>query len=191
MGWWVGYAKAKHEAEVVEAVKALGAHARYARQIDAVRRGNQRWAEPVVEPVLPNFVFIDVDDATWHRLRTVKFLAHTLTRIPSGELRRTPRNKDGTLLPERGVLPFLEAADADFEARRAEIEAGVRVSEYQPGDVLQILGGPLSGHLARFRRIVETAHDPFPRIKAEAEVMGRIVSVEVDPINARRATGAA
>lgn len=187
MGWWIGYAKAGREADVAEATRALGASVRFARKIDAIRRGNQRWAEAVEAPILPNFLFIDVDDATWHRLREVKFLAHTLTRVPSGELRRTPKLKDGTPLPPVGILPFLDAADAALAERQAQIEAGQRVSEYQAGDVLTILGGPMNGLLARFRKIVETAHDPFPRIKAEVDVMGRAVTIEVDPINARRA----
>lgn len=187
MSWWIGYAKAGREAEVAKDVRALGAVVRYARKIDAIRRGNQRWAEPVIAATLPNFLFIDVDDATWHKLREVKFLAHTLARIPTGELRRQPHTKAGILLPQVGVLPFLDAADADFAKREAEIEAGKRVSEYVDGDLLAILGGPLAGHLARFRKILETAHDPFPRIRAEAEVMGRTVMVEVDPINARKA----
>ena len=50
-----------------------------------------------------------------------------------------------------------------------------------------IIGGTFAGHLATFRALAETDFDLFPRIRAEIEMFGGPVSVNLDPINVRRA----
>ena len=108
-------------------------------------------------------------------LRDVKHLAATTVRV-------SPR-------AVRAYLdPFRARVDADFYARQAAIDAGQKVAEYEPGDLLQIMAGPFAGQLATFRKLAETDHDLFPRIKADVELFGRTTTIDLDPIHARRAT---
>ena len=60
--------------------------------------------------------------------------------------------------------------------------------EYSDGDILEIMAGPLMGQLATFRKLAETDHDLFPRIRADVELFGRVASIDLDPIDARRAS---
>lgn len=188
MGWWSAYAKAKREIEVAESIRALGLDARVALKVEAIRRGKKRWAEPVTTPLLPNIIFIRCTDEEWHLLRGVKGLAHTMHPVPTKLVeRRHVRLRDGTEQPYEGLMAFIERAEEVHAARMAEFEATQRLSEFQEGDLLEILGGPLAGQLARFRKLVETAHDAFPRIKADLALMGGTVAVDLDPLHARKA----
>lgn len=170
---WIGYAKAGREFEVEADINAIGITATVARKVVAIRKGKQRWPEAEVTPYLTNYVFIDVDAERYLELRAIKHLSSTMLAVPRSS--------------EPSVRAFLTRLAERFAATQAEIEAGKRVSEYAVGDAMEIVDGPLRGHLARFRAIVENAHDPFPRIRADVEVMGRMATVDVDPIAARRA----
>ena len=171
---WTGYAKAGHEFQVQADIEALGMTAWVARQINAKRVPTSRVAVAVVAPYLPNYVFIECTDDQWHTLREVKHLAATLSPI-------APR------VAREYLDPFRAKIDAAFAERQEAIAAGERVAEYEPGDLLQIMAGPLAGQLATFRKLAETSHDLWPRIKADVELFGRVTSVDIDPINARRA----
>lgn len=169
----IGYAKSSKEFDVEADLTAMGIQAEVARKIEYKRQGKRRYADAITEPDLPNYVFIECTADQWHQLASVKHLAKTTIFVGPQEARR--------------VRDYLDASRAAYDRQREAQEAGERVSEFKAGDTLQIMSGPLAGCLARFRRIVETDHDPFPRIQAEGELMGRIVTVDVDPIHARKA----
>jgi transcription antitermination factor NusG len=171
---WAGYAKAGREFAVQADIEALGMSAWVARQINAKRVPTSRVAVAVIAPYLPNYVFIECSDDQWHRLREVKHLASTLAPI-------APR------VAREYLDPFRAQIDAAFAERQEAISAGAAVAEYNPGDLLQIMAGPLAGHLATFRKLAETDHDLFPRIRADVELFGRTTTIDIDPINARRA----
>jgi transcription antitermination factor NusG len=174
MSWCVWYARKGHEMEAQAEIEKLGIRAVVPLSVEAVRRGYRRRAEPVVSPVLPNYVFTDGDATDWHAVASVAKLAPTMIFLADSVARRY-------------LLPFIAKTEADFTERMAAIEAGRRLEEYRPGDALAILSGPFEGQLARFRRIVETSFDYFPMIEADMEMFGRITTVKVDPIKARKA----
>lgn len=84
-----------------------------------------------------------------------------------------------------GVMAFIDRVERDFAARMAQIEAGERVHEYNPGDLLQIIAGPFAGQLARFQSIAEAGE--HPQIIAETDMMGQVARVMIDPLKARKA----
>ena len=171
---WVGYARAGHEFAVQADIEATGASAWVARQINAKRVPTSRVAVAVVAPYLSNYVFIQCTDDQWHQLRDIKHLSASLSPV-------SPK------AAARYLDPFKAKVDADFSARQDAIAAGAKVMEYSDGDVLEIMAGPLMGQLATFRALAETDHDLFPRIRADVELFGRVTSIDLDPINARRA----
>jgi transcription antitermination factor NusG len=172
---WIAYARSGTEPQVVEDICALGIDARVPLKIEPIRRGKQRWAEPVTTALFPNYVFINCTDAQWHQLRGIKNLAATFYPVPARTYERT-------------ILPMLDQAAAEYETRKAQIEAGERVSEYQDGDRLMLLAGKLAGTLATFRRLVEAGEYGFPEIVAElpATIGGKPITVRVDPLEAKR-----
>lgn len=174
---WTGYAKAGMEAQVVEAIRALGIDARLALKIEAIRRGKQRWPEAVTSAVFPNYIFINCDDEEWHQLKTIKHLAATTYPV-------APR------VYARLVVPMLDQAEVEYAARKAALEAGERVAEYQDGDQLMMMAGRLAGTLAVFRKLVEAGEYGFPEIVAELPqtLGGKPITVRVDPLEARRVT---
>lgn len=172
---WIAYAKAGMEAQVVDAIRALEIDARVALKIEAIRKGKQRWPEAVTSAVFPNYIFINCDDDQWHMLKDVKHLASTFYPV-------APR------VYERLVIPMLDQAALDYAERKAKLEAGERVAEYQDGDQLMMLAGRLAGTLATFRKLVEAGEYGFPEIVAElpATLGGKPITVRVDPLEARR-----
>lgn len=171
---WVGYARAGHEFAVQADIENLGIAAWVAKQINAKRVPTSRVAVAVVAPYLPNYIFIECSDEQWHLLRDIKNLATSFAPI-------SPRARRAYLDPFRARI------DADFTARQDAIAAGEKVMEYADGDVLEIMAGPLMGQLATFRKLAETDHDLFPRIRADVELFGRVSLISLDPIQVRRA----
>ncbi len=174
---WTGYARSGMEAQVVEAIRALGIDAQVALKIEAIRSGKQRWPEAVTSAVFPNYIFINCDDRQWHQLKGVKHLASTFYPVP---LR----------VYDRLVVPMLDKAARDYAERCDKLAAGERVAEYQDGDQLMMMAGKLAGTLAIFRKLVEAGEYGFPEIVAELPqtLGGKPITVRVDPLEARRVT---
>lgn len=161
----------RREFDAQEEAEALGLTCYVPRRVDMIRQGKRRRPDPVVRAVLPNYVFVETDAHGWHMLKDSKNF-RSWVGIGPNEARR--------------VMAFIDRCEADYLARMAQIEAGERVQEYNPGDVLEIIGGPLTGQLARFRQTIERGM-LFPEVVAEVEMMGQIVPVRLDPLNARKA----
>lgn len=168
MTLWAFYTRREFDAQ--EEAEALGLTCYVPRRVDLIRQGKRRRPDPVIRPFLPGYVFVDTDAEGWHMLQSSKHFK-TWFGIGPAEARR--------------VHAFIDQVEADFARRMAEIEAGERVSEYQPGDLLEITLGPLRGQLARFKRIAEGAI--FPEVVAETEFMGQAVTIRLDPLAAKKA----
>lgn len=85
------------------------------------------------------------------------------------------------------VKPFLEAAQAEYDAALAAEAGSEALSPYTAGDALKILDGPLTGLPAKFTEAVKRAHDDHARIRAEVDLMGQTTTVDLDPANVRKA----
>jgi transcription antitermination factor NusG len=174
--WWAAYARTRGEFAAQEALQAIGIDARVARQVEAYRPPTKRTAVPVTRPYLSRVVFIHVTDDEWHQAVALKEVPGSLMAI---------NDKSA----ERFLLPFLARVEADYQERMAAIEAGQRVEEYAPGDLLEILAGPLAGTIATFRQVMHRAHETHPLIQAEGEMFGGKVALELDPVQVRKKVG--
>lgn len=171
---WIGYARAGQEFAVQSDIEELGISAWVPRQINAKRVPTSRVAVPVIAPYLSNYVFIECTDDQWHLLRGIKNLSATLAPV-------SPRAAKAYL------APFREKIEADFTARQDAIAAGAKVMEYNPGDVLEVIGGSMAGLLVTFRKLVESDRDLNTRIAADLHLFGRVSTISLDPIQVRRA----
>jgi transcriptional antiterminator NusG len=187
---WIAYAATGQEFAVQEQCEALGLRAIAPRRVDMKRLPKRRRPEAVESAALPNYVFVWANAEGWHRLRDCKHV-RTIMGVSKQEERGFPGGvaPDGTEIPARlGLADFLADVQREYESRLAQIEAGQRVAEYEPGDVLEVMAGQFAGRLARFRRMIEGAND-LPMIEAvlDLQLLGREVQMVIDPINARRA----
>ena len=169
---WIAYTPAGAEFNAQEEAEALGLWCEVPRRVDMLRRGTQRRPDPIVSAYLPNYIFVRMDGDEWHWLKASK-LVRTIMSVQS---------KD-----EKNLLKFINKVEADCAERMAQIEAGQRVDEYSPGDLLTIITGPFAGTLASFKRVAEGA-SMFPDLVVETQMFGQAVTVKVDPIAARRAS---
>lgn len=172
MTLWVVATTNGQEQNVQEQIEALGLTCAVPLRVDVIRQGKRRRPDVVERAYLPGYAFAWFGAEDWHAIRGAKHV-RTMMGVSAQS--------------ERLVRAFIARVQADYEARMAQISAGLRVEEYNPGDLLQIMTGPFAGQLARFTRMLETAHDVFPVIEAEMELMGMATRVQVDPIAARRA----
>lgn len=170
MTLYAAYVRTGKEFDAQEECDTLGIVCHVPRRVDMIRQGKRRRPDPVVRPFLPNYVFIEATPEQWHALKDTKHIRTTLG-IGEGSARLVHR--------------FIASVEADYAQRMAQIEAGQRVDEYNEGDALEIIAGPLAGQLARFKRIAEGA-GIFPEVVAELDLMGQAVTVRLDPLAARK-----
>lgn len=183
---WVAYVPRAEEFNLVEACEALGIEAIAPRKAECVRSGNNRWPEPRITPYLQNYVFLDITPEEWHWLRDIRYV-RDLWAVPD-----VARPK---------VQTFIDAVEAQFAERMAEIEQAQRVMQdreaskaarreairlmqaYSPGDLLEVITGPFAGQIAAFGAMVERANALMPEI--EAQMAG--LKVRFDPLAVRKA----
>jgi len=174
---YLAYATTGKEFAVTEKLEELGFSVWCGRCIEFKRRGKKRRPEPMETPKLPNYLFLSLSDADWHRLRQseVKHLAQTLYPLSRGDT--------------RALANFKLAVEGAYEegqriARNNDI---AQIAEYKRGQALIDLSGKLGEVTLRFRKMVERAHELHPKIEAEMEMMGRWVKVELDPLDTKAA----
>lgn len=170
---WLAYAKAGKELEVQAALSELGITAHCAKVVEVKRVGKRRKPDVFVEPLLPNYLFVDCTAEQYLDVISVKHIAPTMAAIPKGD--------------DFAVRAFLLRAGSEFDTRMAKIDAGERVEQFSVGDLLKVLDGPLSGLTATFRGIVEGDRGAFPSIIADVELMGRVVPTNFDVLDVKAA----
>lgn len=163
------YARSGKEFDVSDEIRALGGDVWCGRRIEWVRTGKKRRPEPREVPALPNYIFATLTPDQYHAARNVKFLAHTMAQLSPGAI--------------DGFRRFARVVDDRFERDGMARKIPSRQTQFDPGEALQIIGGPFSEMTGTFRRIVEHAHDMHPRV----EVMVNGIPVAVDPLSVRRA----
>jgi transcription antitermination factor NusG len=187
MTLWAAYTPHGMEFDLVEDCEVLGIEAKAPRKVEAVRTGNKRWPEARVTPYLGNYVFVWADTDQWHWLKEIRYVRDIMGIIPQWE----PK-----------IRAFIDAVEADFTTRMAEIERAQRIMQdkeatkearreavrlmqaYQPGDMLEVITGPFAGQLVAFGAMVERANAMMPEI--EAQMAG--LKVRFDPLSVRKAS---
>ncbi|MZR14239.1 hypothetical protein GQE99_14545 [Maritimibacter sp. DP07] len=167
---YLGYAKTGHEFEVCEELEGQGIEAWAGRVIRWKRSGKKRHPDPHEEPVLPNYVFMALDDRTFHSALRVRFLANTLVMLGPAD--------------RRDLAKFQAIVEAEFEKQdRIRRNAEMPKAEFDPGQEIEIIGGPFADKIGTFRRIVERSNQLFPKL--EADVGG--LRLQLDPLDVRGA----
>ena len=167
------YVRGGREFEVEQAIQEMGLGVYCARRMRFIRKGKKRRAEPEVSPYLGNYIFVDIPAERYLDVLAVKYLAGTTYALSGRDMRALGAFKDAV---------DTEYAEQDRKRRNQEA-----ISEFTPGQALKMLDGQFSDNMLTFRSLVERPHDIYPKIKAEMELFGQTVSVEVDPLQVRAA----
>lgn len=185
MTLWLAYVPHGMEFALVEDCEALGITAHAPRKVEAVRTGNNRWPEPRVSAYLPNYAFVEATANEWHWLKEIRYVRDLMGIAPQWE----PK-----------IAEFIEAVEVQFAARMAEIEQAQKVMQnrdatkearrealkaiqaYQPGDLLEVIAGPLAGQIAAFSAMVERGASLTPEIAAEWGA----IPLRLDPLAVRK-----
>lgn len=170
-----GHEKIRGEAAVEKQLLAMGLDCFVPTQITFKRRGKNRYAEPCVEYVCPNYIFANVPPDRYAEALGVKGLARCMMRIPNQEA-------EWHLAPFRARL-----VEDNAEAMRI-IEEGDRraMCEFKPGEVLEIISGPFADQCVEFCRSVREVGAPFDLVEGEVEVFGQKARVRLDPLDVMR-----
>lgn len=164
------YARSGREFDVATDLQDMGIAAWCGRVIQWKRVGKDRRPRPMEEPALPNYIFAEMTPTQFYAPRAVKHLSPTMTML--------------THASERGYLCFRRIVEAEFEiADRKRRSAEVVVEPFDPGEALEIIGGPFADMCGKFRRVVQMAHLMHPKI--EMDMNG--IPVQVDWLDVKRA----
>ena len=165
--------KTHREFWVTDTLNAMGIDTYCAKQMRFVRKGKQRRPEPEISPYIGNYIFAEIPAQRYLVALGVKYLSSTTHAL---------RRDDIAMLGA-----FRAAVDAEYAANDRKRLNREAVSEYEPGQALRFLDGRFSDSVVRFREIVERAHDLHPKIRATMEMMGRDVTMEIDPLAVKAA----
>ena len=183
MSTYLAYVTTGQEFAVADKLAALGFDLWCGREIIFVRKGKRRRPEPVERPKLPNYLWLNLEPEEWHdlRRREVKHLAGTMYQLSPRDLRGS---RDWI-----GLNAFRAAVDAAYaEGQRiARNNDLAEMAQFERGQQLIDLTGTFGETCLRFRRMVERAHELYPKVEAEMEMFGRTVRVELDPLDVRAA----
>ncbi|MAM60848.1 hypothetical protein [uncultured Maritimibacter sp.] len=166
---YLGYAKTGHEFAVCEDLEEQGISAWAGRVIRWKRAGKKRRPEPHEEPALPNYIFMALDDRSFHAALGTRFLASTFVLLGPGD--------------RRDLSKFQNIVEREYEKQdRIRRNAELPKAEFSPGQEIEIIGGPFAEKIGTFRRIVERSNQLFPKLEAEIEG----IRLQLDPLDVRR-----
>lgn len=164
------YARSGHEFDAEAELRDAGISVWCGRAIEWKRVGKKRKPEPVEKPALPNYLFAIVLPHQFTTAQSVRWVA--------------PKFEALSLLDERALDRFAGEVDRAYEdADKIRRANEVPVSEFRPGERLEVVAGVLADKMGKFRRVVEQAHDLHPRLELEIEGL----RMHVDPLDVRRA----
>lgn len=174
MTTYLAYATSNKEFEVQQALEERGFTVWCGRKVDFLRRGKKRRAEAVISPKLPNYLFLTLTDDEWHEMRSkpVKYLAPTMYLLKQHD--------------EEQLNHFKALVDYDHAEgmKIAERNDKAEMVQFTKGQDLVDLRGRFGEQALKFRRIVERAND-YPLVEVETEMMGRVVTVRLDPLDVK------
>ena len=188
MTQWIAYVSAGQEFALVEDCGVLGITAIAPRKVEAVRTGNKRYPEPRVTPYLPNYVFITATAEEWHWLRDIRYV-RDIMGIPPQEERKVhdfcatvESQYHGRMIEIDQAVAVMRNREASKDARREALKV---MQHYQPGDMLEVICGPLAGQIVEFGAMVDRAASNLPEIEVS---MGGLEwgTMRMDPLHLKR-----
>ena len=199
---WLGWAMTGKEFIAMSDLARFGIDHWRGVRIEFERRGNQRTAEGHEYPALLNYIWLNPTIKQVPMLSKVRYLGSTFHQLgphiikqcsafhseveqKEAEARDLIAERERILVDAKTRADTKEQGEAALGKRMAAYRTSI--ASYTDGAQIEIRDGALAGEIATFRRLVQTAHDLFPRLQADIMMMGQLVPVELDPLDVRRA----
>jgi len=133
---------------VVEELRRIGVTAWCGKRMEFKRlSGDRDWTAFDV-PALPNYIVMDLDDHNYFAATQIDHLSSTLMAVPKRDL----IGGDGVL----GLQGFMDDADSAYKAaQRINSASRDEVTQYNEGQRLRAISGPLKDMLVTFERMVD------------------------------------
>lgn len=158
---WLIPVRTGHEAEIADEIGGYAPLcATYCRRKDDSRPRLH------YDILWPGYVFAELTDYTFHDAVAVKHVYPTWKLINPVEWRR--------------VLEAIDFANLEVARMEREVRAGELVSEFNAGQILEIIGGPFAGQMVAFRKMATAPHNRPGDLWGEHPVFGRMELRAVD-----------
>lgn len=168
-----GGEKIRKEFYVQQELNDMGVTNYLPRHIEFKRVGRKRYAEPFENPLLPNYIFVDTPAERFLEVLGVKYLPGPLMALSRADV--------------AALGAFRDEVDQQYAKARRAAENREAIAEYIRGQKLEVMDSRFEGSILKFRRMVQRAHDMYPKVEASMEMMGREVIAELDPLDVRAA----
>jgi transcription antitermination factor NusG len=178
------HVRSQCERLVCDSAEALGIVVHLPVKVEVENRRGWKAFVMTERPLWATYLFAEPADddelLALHQMPEVISVAACPDRMTNGFT-------DAHGIHHRGLRAMLAKADADAQERKSLIEAGERVTAYNPGELLEVFLGPLAAQAAHFVGMVKNA-DPFmPMLNVEMEFMGGKRTVQVAANRVRKA----
>lgn len=166
------YAKAGHEFEVTDELRALGIHAWCGRKVVFEVIGKDAKPRPVEKPYLPNYVFAQMTDEQFIAALGINKLNRTMLGISKGDMPNVSR--------------FMARVDEAFDSQNRNIALSQKpAAPFDPGEDVMATDGPLAGQVATFQKLVN--RDDKWLYECEVNIFGGAAKVFISPLDVKRA----
>lgn len=181
----------QQEFSVEQELKDIGLHPWVPRRLASRYVKEKREAVWYDVPYVHKLIFCVIPAIYWRDVVELKHVIGKPVGLSRRDLEGVPAHRKsyiegGPLVP---TVPGLKQFKAAVEAEYADMQRRKENSEYQcrftPGQAVELLEGPFAGMPAVFKSTVRRAHDEYAKLRVEADVFGRAVSVDVDPDKVR------
>lgn len=157
-----------------EALRRMGIASWCGTSVSFKRVGKNRVPDKFENPYLPNYLFVDIGPNQLFDALSVDHIAPSVQIVPRNEMER--------LRAWQG-----EVNDLYDAAQRVDANSKASVAEYKEGQAIKALSGPFEHFPLWFEKVAKAAHDQWPMIEAEVDIMGARRKVRLDPLDVRAA----
>lgn len=176
------------EAELV----SLGLHPWVPRRLESKYIKEKRQAIWYDRPYVPKLMFCVIPAIYWRDVFELKHVIGKPTELSRLDIEGQPackiQTRQGTTVdrPARhGLKDFRNAVEAEYQdMQRRKINSEYQC-QYEPGQALELLDQAFADLGATFVKVVRDARGDYAKLRVEMEMMGRAVTVDVDPDKVR------
>ena len=157
---------------VQEELRRMGISAWCGTSVEFKRQGKRRVPDKIERPYIPNYLFIEMSAAQFFTVSSLDHVSPQFQIVPSMQMKQLRDWQEGV-------------NEAHQQALRVDANSKAAIAQYKHGQALRALSGPLEHFPMWFERVVKEAHDDWPKIEVEVDVMGARRKVRFDPLDVR------
>lgn len=176
------------EAELIR----LGLHPWVPRRLESKYIKEKRQAVWYDRPYVPKLMFCVIPAVYWRDVFELKHVIgkpSELSRLDiegqAGCIIKRPDGSQVTREPRYGLKDFRNAVEAEYQDMQRRKVNSEYQCQYEPGQALELLDQAFADLGATFVKVVRDARGDYAKLRVEMEMMGRAVTVDVDPDKVR------